>query len=176
MESWSIDPEFSSVTFSIPNIGQSVVKGRFSEWTGHMELDEGGALSGSIEMSIFTASLRTGDAKLDAEATSSRFLDAATFPAITFAGDEVLSHDGDDARVRGMLRVKDVSAPIVVSARQEGRARDLTGHERMSYEVTTRISRSEFGLLWHPALENVAGFVIGDTIQITADIEFVRDE
>lgn len=176
MEFWNIDPTFSSVTFSIPNLGEGSVRGRFSEWTGHLELDDNGAPSGSIEMSIQAASLTTGDPKLDAEAVSPRFLDAATYPTIGFTGHEVLESSEGFMRVRGDLSVRGVTAPIEVSARLEGRARDLSGRERMSYEVAASVSRSAFGLLWHPAFENVAGFVIGDMIQITADIEFVRDE
>lgn len=176
MESWNIDRQFSSVTFSIPHLGEGSVRGRFSEWTGHLELDDSGAPSGSIEMSIQAASLTTGDPTLDAEAVGPRFLDAKTYPTISFVSTKVLESSEGFMRVCGELSVRSVTAPIEVSARFEGRARDHTGRERMSYEVDARVSRSAFRLLWHPAFENVAGFVIGDMIQITADIEFVRDE
>lgn len=176
MESWSIDPRFSSVTFSIPNLGEATVRGRFDDWTGRMRLDESGAPSGSIEMCIHSASLSTGDATLDAEAKSPRFLDAEKHPTIEFKGDKVL-HSADGVTVlEGDLSVRGTTGPLQVTAVLEGRAKDHAGVERMSYEVSARISRSAFGLLWHPALENVAGFVIGDIVQITADIEFVRDE
>lgn len=176
MDPWKIDPVFSSVTFSIPNLGDATVKGRFSEWDGRMELEEDGSPSPTIWMSIAAASLTTGDPALDAEATSPRFLDAGRHPRIEFRGSEVLDRTEDGAVLRGDLTVRGVTAPIEVTATLEGRARDLDGTERMSYEVSARVSRSAFGLLWHPALENVAGFVIGDIVQITADVEFVRDE
>jgi len=176
MESWSIDPQFSSVTFSIPNLGETVVRGRFSEWAGHLELDDTGAISGSIEMCIMAASLSTGVSALDEEALSPRFLDAGTHPYIGFSGTDVIESTDEFTRLRGDLSIRGITAPIEVTARPEGRARDLTGRERMSYEVSTGVPRSAFGLLWHPALENVAGFLIGDVVQVTADIEFVRDE
>lgn len=176
MESWSIDPRFSTVTFSIPNLGEATVRGRFEDWTGQMRLDESGTPSGSIEMCIRSASLSTGDPALDTEAKSPRFLDAQNYPTIEFTGDEVV-HSADGVTIlKGELSVRGTTGPLEVTAALEGRAKDHTGVERMSYEVSARISRSAFGLLWHPALENVAGFVIGDIVQVTADIEFVRDE
>ncbi len=174
MEFWSIDRPFSSVAFSIPNLGAATVRGRFTEWTGHMELDDSGSPSGSIEMSIEATSLSTGDPRLDAEAMSTRFLDAKNHPVIRFTGNEVVSSADGVTVLRGDLSMSGCTAHIEVTARFEGRARDHSGVERMSYEVSARISRSAFGLQWHPALENVAGLVIGDIVQITADIEFVR--
>jgi len=176
METWSIDPQFSSVTFSIPNLGDTTVRGRFAEWAGHLELDDTGALAGPIEMCIMAASLSTGDPRLDDEALSPRFLDAGAHPYIGFNGTDVIERTDELTRIRGDLSIRGVTAPIEVTARLEGRARDLSGRERMSYEVSAPVARSAFGLLWHPALENVAGFVAGDIILVTADIEFVRDE
>ncbi|CAN5626967.1 hypothetical protein BH10ACI4_BH10ACI4_07660 [soil metagenome] len=44
---------------------------------------------------------------------------------------------------------------------------------RIGISATTRISRMDFGLTWNTALE-AGGVLVGDEVNITLDVEFIR--
>jgi len=44
---------------------------------------------------------------------------------------------------------------------------------RRGASATTRIERRDFGLTWNAVLES-GGFVVGDEVDITIDVEMVR--
>ena len=49
--------------------------------------------------------------------------------------------------------------------------RDPWGNERIGFSAKTRLDRRDFGLLYNQALE-AGGFVVGDEIRISIDVEF----
>lgn len=174
MERWRLDPAFSAVSFAIPQMGRISPKGRFRKIAGYFETEDGAWLTASVEIRIDVASLSTGDATADAEASSARFLNAAEYPDIIFESREVESIEDEHIVVSGDLTIRGVARPIRIEVDFVGRARDLDGTDRMSWEMSASVSRSAYGLEWHPTLENVAGFILGDAINITGEVEFVR--
>ncbi|MHB9003752.1 MAG: YceI family protein [Coriobacteriia bacterium] len=174
MERWRLDPAFSAVSFTIPRMGSVSPKGRFRKIAGYFETEDGAWLTASVEIRIEVASLSTGDATAEAEAVSARFLNAAEYPDIIFESHAVESVEDDHIVVSGDLTMRGITRPIRIAVDFVGRARDLDGTDRMSWEMSASVSRSDYGLEWHPALENVAGFIIGDAINITGEVEFVR--
>ena len=59
--------------------------------------------------------------------------------------------------------------PVHSSAPQK----DPWGNTRIGLSATTRINRRDFGLTWNTVLET-GGFLVGDDVTITLDIEFVK--
>ena len=51
--------------------------------------------------------------------------------------------------------------------------KDPDGLLRRGASATTRIERKDFGLTWNAVLES-GGFVVGDEVDITIDVELVR--
>ena len=96
------------------------------------------------------------------------------FPTLTFQSTEIsLVKDGELA-VAGDLTIRDVTRKVVFSA--EGPtppAKDPWGNTRVGVSATTRISRKDFGLSWNAALES-GGFLVGDEVTITLDVQFVK--
>lgn len=174
MERWRLDPAFSAVNFVIPRMGSVSPKGRFRKVAGYFETDDGAWITASVEIHIQVDSLTTGDVVADREAVSDRFMDAARYPDIIFESREVESVEDEHIVVLGDLTIRNITAPVQVAVDFVGRARDLDGTDRMSWEISASVSRSAYGLEWHPAFENVTGFIIGDMINISGEVEFVR--
>ena len=53
--------------------------------------------------------------------------------------------------------------------------KDPDGFLRRGASASTRIERKDFGLTWNAVLES-GGFVVGDDVEITIDVELVRKE
>lgn len=175
MERWTVDPDFSAVSFSLPQMGPTTPRGRFARLRGSFTTQDGTWLSADVELHIDVTSLATGNKDADTEALSEGFFDAGRYPEITFRSTGVESVEDNRLIVLGDLAIRDSTHPIRVDVEFVGRARDLAGDDRMSWEINASVSRSEYGLTWRPALENVAGFIIGDRVKITGELEFVRE-
>ena len=172
-ERWILDPEYSAVTFSIPHV-PGTVRGRFGEWSGALEVEDERYTDAQVRFAVDPASVETGDEEQNREAQSEEFFDAEHFPSITFESTDIVSMDDDGFQIVGILTVHGISRPVRAVAKYIGRAPDLVGRERIGWEATLRIKRSDFQLLWHPALEGAAGVVIGDEVEVNSDVEVVR--
>ncbi len=83
---WSLDPDRSTVGFSIKNFwGLISVKGRFTDVSADGHITGKGAIFGRLDIQV--ASLRTGIGKRDEHLRSADFFDAERYPADQRGGD-----------------------------------------------------------------------------------------
>src|SRR5687768_9498089 len=77
---WAIDPSHSEVGFAVRHMMISSTKGRFSDITGTIALDEQDLGRSHVEVEIGVASIDTRDEKRDGHLRSSDFFDAESWP------------------------------------------------------------------------------------------------
>ena len=171
---WNIDPAHSAAEFKVKHMMISNVKGHFAKVTGTLTLDEFDLSRSHVEATIDASSIETRDAQRDAHLKSADFFDVEKFPSLTFKSTSLrLVKDGELA-VEGDLTIRDVTRKVVFSV--DGPtppAKDPWGNTRVGVSATTRISRKDFGLSWNAALES-GGFLVGDDVTITLDVQFVK--
>ena len=90
---------FAAAMGGSSHIGFSNQHGNFGKATGKVTLDRA-AKTGSIEVTIDAASIRTYDGRLDAIVKGERFFNVEKYPTITFKSNKV-KFDGDARRRRG---------------------------------------------------------------------------
>jgi polyisoprenoid-binding protein YceI len=171
---WNIDAAHSSAEFKVKHMMISHVKGHFAKVTGSLTLDESNLANSRVEALIEAASLETRDPQRDAHLKSADFFDVEKFPTLSFKSTRIsLVRDGELA-VEGDLTVRGITGKVVFTA--EGPtppAKDPWGNTRVGVSATTKISRKDFGLTWNAALES-GGFLVGDEVTITLDVQFVK--
>ena len=171
---WNIDPAHSTAEFKVKHMMISNLKGHFAKVTGTLTLDESDLSRSRVEALIEAASLETRDSQRDAHLKSADFFDVEKFPSLSFQSTGIsLVKDGELA-IEGDLTIRGVTRKVVFSA--EGPtppAKDPWGNTRVGVSATTRISRKDFGLTWNAALES-GGFLVGDEVTITLDVQFVK--
>jgi polyisoprenoid-binding protein YceI len=80
----------------------------------------------------------------------------------------------DEGTVIGDLTVHGVTREVVFQVEgPTAPGKDPWGNTRLGLSATTKISRKEFGLTWNAALE-AGGFLVGDDVTITLDVQFVK--
>jgi polyisoprenoid-binding protein YceI len=169
-QTWQIDPAHTNVEFAVKHLMISNVKGRFG--------DVNGALSGSLEdpadftldVTIDTQSVDTRQAQRDAHLRSPDFFDVEKFPTIRFVGKSIKGDVTDEFKLVGDLTIRDVTREVTLDVTNEGSLTDPWGNARIGFSAKTRIDRKDFGLQWNQALE-AGGFVVGDEIKISVDVE-----
>lgn len=169
---WKIDPQHSHVEFAVKHMMISTVKGRFSEVSGEIHLDESNLAASKVDVDVNVASIDTREAQRDAHLRSADFFDAETLPTMTFRTAKV---EGtlDQFKLTGDLTIHGVTKPVTLDVTHEGRGKDPWGGDRIGFAATGRIKRSDFGLTWNAALET-GGFLVGDDVKISLDVEAVR--
>ncbi len=170
----AIDTAHTTVEFAVKHLMISTVRGRFSDLSGTVELDDENSASSTVDVSINVASIDTRQADRDAHLRSADFFDVERFPIMRFRSTRI-TRDGDALRVEGDLTIRGVTRPVALRATEEGRAQDPWGGQRVGYTASTTINRRDFGLTWNQALET-GGFVVGDDVKISADVEVVRHQ
>jgi polyisoprenoid-binding protein YceI len=167
---WTIDPAHTSVEFAVKHLMFSTVRGRFPGVAGMLTLDERNPANSSVEVEIAVASIDTRDEGRDTHLRSADFFDAETYPTIAFRSTGVEPGRGDDLRITGTLRIRDVEREVVLDATFNGRGPTPFGHDVISYSATTAINRTDYGLTWNAALET-GGVLVGEDIRIAIDLE-----
>lgn len=176
LDRWVVDRAYSSITFRIPHLAVAKVRGRFNSFSGRLLMNDESYSDSVVEIRIQADSVDTNEPMRDREARSATFLDVEHYPEIVFRSTEIIGVRDEGVSVAGYLTLHGAQKPLEIDVRFVGRTKDFDGCERMSWEAEFSIHRTDFGLLWHPALENVAGFVLADSIDVTCELEFLREE
>lgn len=170
---WSIDPAHSHLEFAVRHLMISTVKGRFGIVRGTVRSDDADPANGQVEIEIDADSIDTHEPQRDAHLRSADFFDVEKFPKLTFRSTRITDVSGDGFTLIGDLTIHGVTREVTLDVTSEGRGKDPWGGERAGFSATTRIKRSDFGLTWNQALET-GGFVVGDDIKVSLDVELVK--
>jgi polyisoprenoid-binding protein YceI len=170
---WTIDPAHSHVGFGIKHLMIATVRGRFTQVEGTLTVDERDPASASIDITIPTAGVTTGDEKRDGHLRSPDFFDVERFPTMTFRSKRVEAYSTDAFRVVGDLTIRDVTREIALDVAMLGRAKDPWGKEHAAFEATTNIKRGDYALTWNAALET-GGVLVGDDVKISIEAQLLK--
>jgi len=167
---WVVDMVHSQVDFGVRHlVGR--VRGTFTKWYAVLATKDGDWKLGTVDVSVQTASLNTGNGYRDDDLRSDRFFAVARYPKMTFQGTGFAATDST-VDVSGILTIKGHSKPVVLSGQYRGIAKDREGHERIAFEATGAVDRRDFGISWN---ESIAGTeLIGNDVEIRIGIEAVR--
>lgn len=173
MPTFQIDPAHSTANFSIKHMMIAKVHGGFEKISGTLTFDSANISASKIEVQIEASSINTREAQRDNHLRSADFFDVEKFPLITFRSTQV-SGSKDQLKVIGDLTIHGVTRSVTLEV--EGPSEEMKdpwGNIKIGASARTRIKRKEFGLTWNAALE-AGGVLVGDDVEITLDIQFLK--
>ncbi|MFI7352550.1 YceI family protein [Streptomyces avidinii] len=168
-----IDPAHSSIGFTVRHAMVTNVRGAFTEHEGTLHLDGAAPARSTATIEVKIASVDTGIADRDAHLRSGDFFDAEAFPLMTFRSTTAATLGGDTYRITGDLTIKDVTRPLSIDLEFNGSATDAYGNQRVGFEGSAEILRSDWGLTWNAALE-AGGVMVSDKVKLTFDISAIK--
>ena len=133
---WVIDPTHTSLGFSARHAMVAKVRGTFGEFAGSFTIDGDNLAASTAEVTIQVASIDTKTADRDAHLTSPDFLDAETFPTITFVSTAV-APKGDDVVITGDLTIHGVTKSVEIEYEFVGISQDPWGQTKIGFEGST---------------------------------------
>jgi polyisoprenoid-binding protein YceI len=168
-EVYVVDPAHTFPAFEVSHLGIATQRGRFDRTRGRVTLDRA-AHTGTIEIETDSASVSTGNAKLDAVLRSDEFFDVERHPKIAFRAEKLELRDDVPVRAEGILTMHGVTHPVTLEVRQFACTRKpFLVRTTCGADVEARLSRSAFGMAGY------ASFV-GDEVRIVIQVEAVRQE
>lgn len=79
-----------------------------------------------------------------------------------------------DFEVSGIMNIKGVEKPVVLSMEYAGIAVDPYGQTKAGMSLTGKVKRSDFGLTWN-AVTEAGSIVLADDIQLNCEIQLVKN-
>ena len=168
---WKIDPAHTTAEFTVRHLMVTKVRGRFTDTSGTVTIAED-PLKSSVDVTITTASISTGEETRDNHLRSKDFLDVETYPTMTFTSTG-LSGKGSDYTVKGNLTLHGVTQPVELAVEFNGVSGDPWGGTRAGFSAETEINRRDFGVDISMPLDG-GGVVVGDKIKIQIEAEVIK--
>ena len=170
---WSLDPSHSEIGFKVKHLMVTNVRGVFNEYNGSIYTTGDDFPGAEIDLSIYPASISTGDATRDTHLKSPDFFDAENFNEINFKGTTLLKTNESEYVLHGDLSIKGVTKRIKLDVEFNGIVKDPWGGKRAGFVITGKISRKDFGLTWNTVLET-GGVMVGDEVAIKCEIQLIQ--
>ncbi len=171
---YQIDNAHSHAQFKVRHMMIANVRGEFSKVTGSVVYDPENPSASRINAEIDVSTINTREAQRDQHLKSGDFFDVARYPSITFASKDVVASGPDSFEVAGDLTIRGNTRQVALKVEDvTPEAKDPWGNFRRGASAKTRIRRMDFGLEWNVALE-AGGFLVGEEVEITIDVELVR--
>jgi polyisoprenoid-binding protein YceI len=171
--SYTIDPAHSRFGFVARHAMVTKVRGAFDEFEGSAVIDGADPTNSSVEVTIAVASVDTRNAQRDGHLRTNDFLDAETYPAITFKSTAISHVAGNEFEVTGDLTIKGVTKSISIPLEFEGTAKDPFGNARVGFEGSVAINRKDWGITWNAALET-GGVLVSDKVILEFEISAIK--
>ncbi|MBO8194200.1 YceI family protein [Streptomyces oryzae] len=171
---WIIDPAHSRIGFSVRHAMVTTVRGAFTEYESRLFFDGQDPTRSSAEVVISTASVDTGVGQRDAHLVSRDFFDSDNYPQMKFASTNVQFIGNDAYRMTGGLTIRDVTRPVVLEMTYIGHVLDPFGYQRVGFDGTTTIDRSDWGLTYNSKMAE-GGSMVSEKVRLQFDIAAIRN-
>jgi polyisoprenoid-binding protein YceI len=153
----------------------STVRGQFGGVKGTVLYDASNPAASSVEVSMDSSTVNTGEPKRDADLKGSEFFDVKRYPVIRFQSKKVDVAGPGKLRIAGDLTIRSVTRQVILDV--DGPTppiRDTQGREKIGVSALGKISRKDFGILYNPIMES-GGVAVSDEVTITVDLELLRN-
>ena len=170
---YTLDPAHSRLGFVARHAMVTKVRGNFNDFEGTTVIDGSDPSRSTVTVAAKVASIDTRNEQRDGHLRTNDFLDAETFPEITFASTSVTHDGGDDFQVTGDLTIKGVTKSVTFPLEFQGAAKDPFGNDRIGFEGSTQIVRSDYGVNFNAALET-GGVLVSDKITLELEISAIK--
>jgi len=166
-DTYTIDPVNSSAIFRVKHFNVAYFYGTFNAIEGSLTWDQAAPASSKIDITIQAASVDSRNEKRDAHLANPDFFDAKQFPVLKFVGSSFKALASERYEVAGEFTMHGVTKPLTITVTKTGEGKDPKGAQRIGFETTFMVKRSDYGM--DKMLEN-----IGDDVTVIFSTEGIR--
>ncbi len=165
-QKYIIDPGHSSVQIQVERFGVVDVVGRFKDVSGSINYDAGDNSKTTADAVIKVDSYDANNTGGEDAVKSKAFLDAATYPEISFKSKSVSSNGGANVLI-GDLTIHGVTKEVQLPFTIKGPLLDLpTRKQSIAANASLMINRQDYGIAFDRSLPNGIK-IVSDDVKIT---------
>ncbi len=174
MAKWNLDKDHTTLGFEVVHMVVSKTKGKFTEYSGTIEMNAEEQEFKTIEAVIQTASVTTDHQKRDDHLRSADFFDSKTFPTMTYKM-KSYTKSGDRYTAVGDFTLLGVTKELTLVGTFNGMAQDPWGNVRAGFTAEGTLNRKDYGMKFSKLLDN-GGLMVGDEVTLKLEIEVIKDK
>ncbi|HUC82826.1 MAG TPA: YceI family protein [Flavisolibacter sp.] len=169
---WLIDPVHTKIRFETKYLMITSVSGWFTQFEGTVTTPTNDFNNSDIRLTVYTASLYTGNQERDNHLRSPDFFNTKQFPTLTFRSTVIKVAD-KKVNVIGDLRIKNITETIRFDAAFIGCVRDPIGNLKAGFEISLTLNRKDFDISWNQFFDK-AGVLVSDEVKIFCDVQLLK--
>lgn len=170
---WALDATHSEVQFKVKHLVISTTSGTFKMFEGELSTNGDDFENGSVSFAIDANSIDTNNEQRDGHLKSADFFDTENFPKMTFQSTSFTKKEGSDYILKGDLTIKGITKAIELAVEFGGVVVDPWGQTKAGFEVSGKINRTAYGLVWN-ALTEAGGMVVSEDVRLNINVEFTK--
>jgi polyisoprenoid-binding protein YceI len=170
---YALDAAHTRLGFVARHAMVTKVRGAFNEFEGTTTLDGTDPSKSTVNITIKVASVDTRNEQRDGHLKTNDFLEIDNYPEITFTSTSVAHDGGNDFQVTGDLTIKGVTKSVTIPLEYQGAAKDPFGNDRIGFEGSVAINRSDYGVNFNAALET-GGVLVSEKITLEFEISAIK--
>jgi polyisoprenoid-binding protein YceI len=170
--SWEVDPTHSALEFVARYAVFTLVRGRFTSFSGTVELDPLHLGATEIDVEIDASSVDTAMPERDAHLRSEDFFDVERHPQISFRSRGATVLAPGRYTVHGDLTIRGITQPVRLDVDVYGRAPDLLGKSRLGLRATAKVQRALWGINWNAPVPG-GGVTLAEEVDIELAVSLV---
>lgn len=175
---YTLDNTHASLIFKVNHLGFSNYTARFKHFDAELQFDPQNLAASKLSATVDVRSLetdfpRTPQLDFNAQLLGKEWLDAATYPTITYRSTAVEPTGPKTMRVTGDLTLHGVTRPVTLEATYNGgyAGHPMDPHARIGFSAQGTFKRSDFGIAnGIPAPGTTLG--VGDEVMVILETEF----
>lgn len=170
---WNIDPSHSEVSFKVRHLMISNVRGNFTKFSATATTEDDNFETAKITFEAEAASVTTHSEQRDAHIKSPDFFDTEKYPSVKFESTKMEKTGDKKYTLHGNLTINATTKPVHFNVELQGLGKDPWGQTKAGFEISGKINRTDFGLVWNAALES-GGVLVSEEVSLHAEAQFVK--
>jgi polyisoprenoid-binding protein YceI len=169
---WEVDPTHSALEFVARYAMFTLVRGRFTSFSGTVVIDPPHPGATQIDVDIDASSVDSAMAVRDAHLLGADFFDVERHPKISFRSRGATVLAAGRYTVRGELTIRGITQPVRLVVDVFGRAPDVLGNPRLGLKATAKVQRAVWGITWNaPVLGG--GVALAEEVDLELDVSLL---
>jgi polyisoprenoid-binding protein YceI len=170
--SWAVDPTHSALEFVARYAVFTLVRGRFTSFSGNIVIDPLHREATRVDVDIDAASVDTAMSLRDAHLRAEEFFDVGRHPIISFRSRGATVLAAGRYTVHGELTIRGITQPVRLVVEVFGRAPDVQGNPRLGLRATAKVQRAVWGITWNAPVPG-GGVALAEDVDIELDVSLV---
>ena len=171
---WEVDPTHSALEFVARYAVFTLVRGRFTSFSGSVVLDPLHLGETQIDVEIDASSVDTAMPVRDAHLLSEDFFDVEHHPRITFRSQGATVLAAGRYTTHGELGIRGITQPVRLDVDVFGRAPDLLGNLRLGMRATAKVQRALWGITWNAPVPG-GGVTLAEEVDLELAVSLVPE-